>query len=93
LEKWFDDIHAESKKEEQVQQEIIEEINEEPSVLTDQTEPVTASQNITASVENKEVSESKINLSVLEKFKSIKLKKISFDKKDLTKKISVLAKK
>ena len=92
LEKWFDDIHAESKKEEQVQQEIIEEINEEPSALPEQTEPVTASQNVAASVENKEVPESKINLSILEKFKSIKLEKISFDKKDLTKKISALAK-
>ena len=40
----------------------------------------------------KNVSESKINLSVLEKFKSINLKKISFDKKDLTKKISALGK-
>ena len=28
LEKWFDDIHAESKKEERVHQETIEEINE-----------------------------------------------------------------
>ena len=65
LEKWFDDIHAESKKEEQVQQEIIEEINEEPSVQLEQTEPVTASQNVAASVENKEVPESKINLSIL----------------------------
>ena len=92
LEKWFDDIHAENKKEEQVHQETIEEINEEPSVLPEQTEPVTASQNVAASVENKEVSESKINLSVFEKFKSIKLKKISFDKKDLTKKISALGK-
>ena len=67
-------------------------INEEPPALPEQTEPVTASQNVAASVENKEVSESKINLSVLEKFKSIKLKKISFDKKDLTKKISALGK-
>ena len=92
LEKWFDDIHAESKKEEQVQQEIIEEINEEPSALPEQTEPVTASQNVAASVENKEVPESKINLSILEKFKNIKLEKISFDKKDLTKKISALGK-
>ena len=38
LEKWFDDIHAESKKEEQVHQETI---NEEPSVLPEQTEPIT----------------------------------------------------
>ena len=89
LEKWFDDIHAESKKEEQVQQEIIEEINEEPSV-PEQTEPVTASQNVAASVENKEAPESKIKLSILEKIKSIKLKEISFDKKNLTKKISAL---
>ena len=92
LEKWFDDIYGESKKEEEVHQEVIEKVNEEPSGLPEQTEPVAALENVSTSVENKNVSESKINLSVLEKFKNINLKKISFDKKDLTNKISALAK-
>jgi type IV pilus assembly protein PilN len=103
LEKWFDDIHLNSKKEEQVHQEIVEETNEEPSVLSEQTtsevveiakqtEPVAVSQNVADPVENKEASESKTNLSILEKLKSIKLKKTSFNKQDLTQKISVLGK-
>jgi len=92
LEKWFDDIYGESKKEEEVHQEVIEKVNEEPSALPEQTEPVAALEKVSTSVENKNVSESKINLSVLEKFKNINLKKISFDKKDLTNKISALAK-
>ena len=103
LEKWFDDIHVNSKKEEQVHQEIVEKTNEEPSVLSEQTtsevveiakqtEPVAVSQNVADPVENKEASESKTNLSILEKLKSIKLKKTSFNKQDLTQKISVLGK-
>ncbi|MDA9168469.1 pilus assembly protein PilM [Pelagibacteraceae bacterium] len=92
LEKWFDDIYGESKKEEEVHQEVIEKVNEEPSALPEQTEPVAALEKVSTSVENENVSESKINLSILEKFKNINLKKISFDKKDLTNKISALAK-
>jgi type IV pilus assembly protein PilN len=103
LEKWFDDIHVNSKKEEQVHQEIVEKTNEEPSALSEQTtsevveiakqtEPIAVSQNVADPVENKEASESKTNLSILEKLKSIKLKKTSFNKQDLTQKISVLGK-
>ncbi len=103
LEKWFDDIHINSKKEEQVHQEIVEKTNEEPSVLSEQTtsavveipkqiEPVAVSQNVADSVENKEAPESKTNLSILEKLKSIKLKKTSFNRKDLPQKISALGK-
>ena len=103
LEKWFDDIHVNSKKEEQIHQEIVEKTNEEPSVLSEETtsavveiakqsEPVAVSQNVADSVENKEATESKTNLSILEKLKSIKLKKTSFNKQDLTQKISALGK-
>ena len=43
-------------------------------------------------LKNKEATESKTNLSILEKLKSIKLKKTSFNKQDLTQKISALGK-
>ena len=62
LEKWFDDIHVNSKKEEQVHQELVEKTNEEPPTISEQTtsavveiakqsEPIAVSENVDDSVE------------------------------------------
>jgi len=103
LEKWFDDIHANKGKQEQVPQETAETTSEQPSTPSEQTttpvveiskqaEPATVAQNVVDPVENKEASETKTTSNILEKFKNIKFKKPSFGKQDSATKVSVSGK-
>ena len=103
LEKWFDDIHANKEKEEQVPQETAETTSEQPSTPSEQTappviatpkqaDPATVAQNVVDPVENKEASETKTTSNILEKFKNIKFKKPSFGKQDSATKVSVSGK-
>jgi len=93
LEKWFDDVHANKVKEEQTSKEKTDTSSEQPSTAPEQTatppivetpkqtEPA-VTESVVAPVENKGTSEPKTSSSILEKFKNIKFKKLSFGKKD-----------
>jgi len=99
LEKWFDDVHANKVKEEQTSKEKTDTSSEQPSTAPEQTatppivetpkqtEPA-VTESVVAPVENKGTSEPKTSSSILEKFKNIKFKKLSFGKKDTSIKTS-----
>ena len=115
LEKWFDDVHKNKDKEEQISKETVETsvtTEEQPAVTAEPTTPPkietpkstettpvtekapepTPTQTVSASVEDKEASETKTPSSFLDKLKNIKLKKPSFASGVKTPKISALGK-
>jgi len=115
LEKWFDDVHKNKDREEQISKETVETsvtTEEQPAVTAEPTTPPTIetpkstettpvtekapeptpTQTVSASVEDKEASETKTPSSFLDKLKNIKLKKPSFASGVKTPKISALGK-
>ena len=115
LEKWFDDVHKNKDREEQISKETVETsvtTEEQPAVTAEPTTPPTIetpkstettpvtekapeptpTQTVSASVEDKEASETKTPSSFLDKLKNIKLKKPSFGSGIKTPKVSALGK-
>ena len=98
LEKWFDDIHANKGKEEQVPQETVEIKNEQPTAPVEQAipsvekkpEPDVITQSVAVPTESKEPTTTKT--SFLDKLKNIKLRKLSSADSSLSPKVSVAGK-
>ena len=98
LEKWFDDIHANKGKEEQVPQETVEIKNEQPTAPVEQAipsvekkpEPDVVTQSVAVPTESKEPTTTKT--SFLDKLKNIKLRKSSSSDSSLSPKVSVAGK-
>jgi len=98
LEKWFDDIHANKGKEEQVPQETVEIKNEQPTAPVEQAipsvekkpEPDVITQSVAVPTESKEPTTTKT--SFLDKLKNIKLRKSSSSDSSLSPKVSVAGK-
>jgi len=98
LEKWFDDIHANKGKEEQVPQETAETTSKQPTAPVEQAipsvekkpEPDVITQSVAAPTESKEPTTTKT--SFLDKLKNIKLRKSSSADSSLSPKVSVAGK-
>ena len=98
LEKWFDDIHANKGKEEQVPQETVEIKNEQPTAPVEQAipsvekkpEPDVITQSVAVPTESKEPTTTKT--SFLDKLKNIKLRKLSSADSSLSPTVSVAGK-
>ena len=98
LEKWFDDIHANQGKEEQVPQETAETTSEQPTAPVEQAipsvekkpEPDVITQSVAVPTESKEPTTTKT--SFLDKLKNIKLRKSSSADSSLSPKVSVAGK-